>query len=130
MKKSIRNLELYRQEILQLRRASRTPIHEIRSEMQPSSSNNDLGLYQNLDFTQNMADVYDILGPLPNVPDQSDLSMARRISSVSGIYEEIFDYKQPNGPVFANGSRISRASIASGIYEEMKLADIRENAER
>ncbi|XP_062562363.1 uncharacterized protein LOC134225934 [Armigeres subalbatus] len=129
MKKSIRNLELYRQEILQLRRASRTPIHEIRSEMQPSSSNNDLGLYQNLDFTQNMADVYDILGPLPNVPDQSDLSMARRISSVSGIYEEIFDYKQPNGPVFANGSRISRASIASGIYEEMKLADIRENAE-
>lgn len=130
MKKSIRNLELYRQEILQLRRASRTPIHEIQGEMQPSPSNDDLGLYQNLDFTPNMADVHDILGPLPNVPDQSDTSMARRVSGVSGIYEEIFDFnKPPSGAAFANGSRVSRASIASGIYEEMKLADIRENAE-
>ncbi|XP_019546458.3 uncharacterized protein LOC109414129 [Aedes albopictus] len=130
MKKSIRNLELYRQEILQLRRASRTPMHEIRNEMQPSPSSKDLGLYQNLDFTQNMADVYDILGPLPNVPDQSEASMARRISGVSGIYEEIFEPNRPNVVGLANGSRISRASIASGIYEEMKLADIREHAER
>ncbi|XP_065092692.1 uncharacterized protein LOC135713496 [Ochlerotatus camptorhynchus] len=129
MKKSIRNLELYRQEILQLRRASRTPIHEIRNEIQPSTSNNDMGLYQNLDFTQNMADVHDILGPLPNLPDQSQVSMARRISGISGIYEEILD---PNKPIAAlsNGSRLSRASIASGIYEEMKLADIKEQAER
>lgn len=130
MKKSIRNLELYRQEILQLRRASRTPVHEIRNDMQPSPSNDDLGMYQNLDFTQNMADVYDMLGPLPNVPDQSDRSMVRRISGTSGIYEEIFEPNRQNAAVFANGSRISRASIASGIYEEMKLADIKEHAER
>lgn len=129
MKKSIRNLELYRQEILQLRRASRTPIHEIRNEIQPSSSNNDLGLYQNLDFTQNMADVHDILGPLPNLPDQSQVSVARRISGMSGIYEEIVDPNKPTTAI-ANGSRISRASIASGIYEEMKLADIKEQVER
>lgn len=77
-----------------------------------------------------MADVYDILGPLPNVPDQSEASMARRISGVSGIYEEIFEPNRPNVVGLANGSRISRASIASGIYEEMKLADIREHAER
>ncbi|XP_058821848.1 uncharacterized protein LOC131683675 isoform X2 [Topomyia yanbarensis] len=120
MKKSIRNLELYRQEILQLRRASRTPIHEIRQEIQPYPADNDLGIYQNLDITQNMADVHDILGPLPNVPDQST-NMSRRISGVSGIYEEIFDPTRSS--VFASGPRMS---IASGIYEEMKLTDIGE----
>lgn len=88
-----------------------------------------MGLYQNLDFTQNMADVHDILGPLPNLPDQSQVSMARRISGISGIYEEILDPNKPT-TALANGSRMSRASIASGIYEEMKLADIKEQAER
>lgn len=126
MKKSIRNLELYRQEILQLRRASRTPIHEIRNELQPSISSSNMGLYQNLDFTQNMADVHDILGPLPNLPDQSQVNMSRRIS---GIYEEIIDPSKPT-TVQANEPRMSRASIASGIYEEMRLADIKEQAER
>ncbi|XP_055607081.1 uncharacterized protein LOC129754867 [Uranotaenia lowii] len=127
MKKSIRNLELYRQEILQLRRASRTPMHEIRQDMKPEPVANELGIYQNLDFTQNMADVRDILGPLPNVPDQSGFlsEHSRRISTASGIYEEIFDRGSPmlttSGP---------RMSVASGIYEEMKLPDIKEGIER
>ncbi|XP_058454806.1 serine-rich adhesin for platelets [Malaya genurostris] len=125
MKKSIRNLELYRQEILQLRRASRTPMHEIRQEIQPDPANNDLGIYQNLDITQNMADVHDILGPLPNVPDQFN-NISRRISSISGIYEEIFDPTRSSA-AFASGPRMS---IASGIYEEMKLTDREELIEK
>uniref|UniRef100_A0A1Q3EW21 Uncharacterized protein n=1 Tax=Culex tarsalis TaxID=7177 RepID=A0A1Q3EW21_CULTA len=128
MKKSIRNLELYRQEILQLRRASRTPAHEFRQEMHPGDD--ELGLYQNLDLTQDMAKeaLHDILGPLPNVPtveQQQQEASLRRISGVSGIYEEIFDPARASG---AFGG--PRASVVSGIYEEMKLADIREGLER
>ncbi|XP_053691445.1 uncharacterized protein LOC128739961 [Sabethes cyaneus] len=119
MKKSIRNLELYRQEILQLRRASRTPICE--REIYPDPSDNDLGIYQNLDITQNMVDVREILGPLPNVPDQTGNS--RRISGFSGIYEEISDLRNS----FATNA-CPRMSIASGIYEEMKLPDTEEQA--
>lgn len=125
MKKSIRNLELYRQEILQLRRASRTPIHEIRQEMQPTPFSDDLGVYQNLDFTQNMCTVHDILGPLPKLPQNSEVNLSRRISAASGIYEEIFDPTKSSG-ILNSGPRMSRASIASGIYEEMKLPDIQE----
>ncbi|KFB44721.1 AGAP003280-PA-like protein [Anopheles sinensis] len=129
MKKSIRNLELYRQEMMQLRRASRTPLYEIRQEMQPidpvhgpvgSPANvvwDDMGIYQNLDNTQNIMGLQDILGPLPNVPpamERADgngsVNCSRRVSGMSGIYEEIRDHP-----------RLSRVSIASGIYEEMKL---------
>lgn len=133
MKKSIRNLELYRQEILQLRRASRTPMHEIRQEMHPGDG--ELGVYQNLDLTQDMAQgeaLNDILGPLPNVPaaveQQCQIGEAslRRVSGVSGIYEEIFDPARASG-AFGSGPR---ASVVSGIYEEMKLTDIKEQHER
>ncbi|XP_058116160.1 uncharacterized protein LOC131286377 [Anopheles ziemanni] len=129
MKKSIRNLELYRQEMMQLRRASRTPLYEIRQEMQPidpvhgsvgSPANviwDDMGIYQNLDNTQNIMGLQDILGPLPSVPPATDradgngsVNCSRRVSGMSGIYEEIRDHP-----------RLSRVSIASGIYEEMKL---------
>uniref|UniRef100_A0A182JS17 Uncharacterized protein n=1 Tax=Anopheles christyi TaxID=43041 RepID=A0A182JS17_9DIPT len=129
MKKSIRNLELYRQEMMQLRRASRTPMYEIRQEMQPldpladgGGASDNMGIYQNLDNTQNIMDLQDILGPLPNVPvvERTDSSAAhnwsRRVSGMSGIYEEIRD-----DLAGGNSSRLSRASIASGIYEEMKL---------
>lgn len=125
MKKSIRNLELYRQEILQLRRASRTPMHEIRQEMHPTDD--ELGVYQNLDLTQHMAtDVHDLLGPLPNLPSVEHEASVRRVSGVSGIYEEIFDPARSSG-VFGNGPR---ASVVSGIYEEMKLSEIKEQHER
>lgn len=127
MKKSIRNLELYRQEILQLRRASRTPMHEIRQEMHPGD--NEPGLYQNLDLTQDMATeaLHDILGPLPNVPtaEQQEASL-RRISGVSGIYEEIIDPARAAEMVGSD----PRASVVSGIYEEMKLADIKKQHDR
>ncbi|XP_058060397.1 uncharacterized protein LOC131211066 [Anopheles bellator] len=138
MKKSIRNLELYRQEMMQLRRASRTPAHEIRQELKPLDPRalapscvapwDDLGIYQNLDSTENMADLQDILGPLPMVPavekggatapsDNTSVvsSCSRRVSGVSGIYEEIRDDLVSNV-----ASRLSRVSIASGIYEEMR----------
>ncbi|XP_052869362.1 uncharacterized protein LOC128275029 [Anopheles cruzii] len=138
MKKSIRNLELYRQEMMQLRRASRTPAHEIRQELKPLDPRalapscvapwDDLGIYQNLDATENMADLQDILGPLPMVPtvekggasgpsDNTSVasSCSRRVSGVSGIYEEIRDDLLTNV-----ASRLSRVSIASGIYEEMR----------
>uniref|UniRef100_A0A182SQS4 PH domain-containing protein n=1 Tax=Anopheles maculatus TaxID=74869 RepID=A0A182SQS4_9DIPT len=141
MKKSIRNLELYRQEMMQLRRASRTPMYEIRQEMQPldpvgaaaaagtttrttsdGRACDDMGIYQNLDNTQNIMGLQDILGPLPTVPvvertiEQNPANWSRRVSGMSGIYEEIRD------DVATPNSRLSRASIASGIYEEMKLA--------
>ncbi|XP_035891254.1 uncharacterized protein LOC118502771 [Anopheles stephensi] len=134
MKKSIRNLELYRQEMMQLRRASRTPSYEIRQEMQPidplgaaastadGRACDDMGIYQNLDNTQNIMGLQDILGPLPTVPsvvertaEPNPANWSRRVSGLSGIYEEIRD--DLAGP----NSRLSRASIASGIYEEMKL---------
>ncbi|XP_053659406.1 uncharacterized protein LOC128708453 [Anopheles marshallii] len=132
MKKSIRNLELYRQEMMQLRRASRTPVCEIRQEMQPldplaagaaiadGGMCDDMGIYQNLDNTQNIMGLQDILGPLPTVPivertEPNPANWSRRVSGVSGIYEEIRD------DLAAPHSRLSRASIASGIYEEMKL---------
>ncbi|XP_055540465.1 uncharacterized protein LOC129727075 [Wyeomyia smithii] len=123
MKKSIRNLELYRQEILQLRRASRTPMHEFKQEIHPAPSDCDLGIYQNLDITQNMVDVREILGPLPSVPDQ--ISNSLRVSGVSEIYEEISDLK--NSYVM---DTCPRMSITSGIYEEMKLTDFGEHTKK
>uniref|UniRef100_A0A182N561 Uncharacterized protein n=1 Tax=Anopheles dirus TaxID=7168 RepID=A0A182N561_9DIPT len=140
MKKSIRNLELYRQEMMQLRRASRTPVYEIQQEMQPldplapagaathEGCCDELGIYQNLDNTQNIMGLQDMLGPLPTVPtgatsshhergDTHPTHWSRRVSGVSGIYEEIRD---------DGHSRLSRASIASGIYEEMKLVVVTE----
>uniref|UniRef100_A0A182QIG4 Uncharacterized protein n=1 Tax=Anopheles farauti TaxID=69004 RepID=A0A182QIG4_9DIPT len=140
MKKSIRNLELYRQEMMQLRRASRTPVYEIRQEMAPldplasalaakyEADCDDLGIYQNLDNTQNIMGLQDMLGPLPTVPppvsshqERTDVNWSRRVSGVSGIYEEIRDDGLPGV-----NSRMSRASIASGIYEEMKLVVVNE----
>lgn len=40
--------------------------------------------------TENIRDLNDILGPLPDVPD-SNVNWSRRVSGVSGIYEEIMD---------------------------------------
>lgn len=40
--------------------------------------------------TENIRDLNDILGPLPDVPDSS-ANWSRRVSGVSGIYEEIMD---------------------------------------
>ena len=55
----------------------------------------DSGIYQNLNDTCQVRDVNDILGPLPQVPfgctDGSDRSWSKRVSSFSGIYEEIIE---------------------------------------
>lgn len=50
----------------------------------------DLGIYQNMNDTDRVKDVNDILGPLPLVPD-SDKNWSRRVSGFSGIYEEIVE---------------------------------------
>uniref|UniRef100_A0A182FSG7 Uncharacterized protein n=1 Tax=Anopheles albimanus TaxID=7167 RepID=A0A182FSG7_ANOAL len=145
MKKSIRNLELYRQEMMQLRRASRTPAFEIRREMQPLAlmappsvmvpsvlgcvAWDDLGIYQNLDNTGNITDLQDFLGPLPTVPSDREsgqlscpqsnppnaVGERHHDSAMSGIYEEIRDAATDQVD-----SQLSRLSIASGIYEEMR----------
>lgn len=56
----------------------------------------DSGIYQNMgdDSSRLNRDMNDILGPLPNVPvntQESDKSWSRRMSGMSGIYEEIVD---------------------------------------
>lgn len=52
----------------------------------------------------------DILGPLPQVPNET-MEFSRRVSAVSGIYEEIGDPR--------------KMSIASGIYEEMLEPEVK-----
>jgi hypothetical protein len=55
----------------------------------------DSGIYQNMgDETRQRDYLNDILGPLPNIPantQDSDKSWSRRQSGMSGIYEEIVD---------------------------------------
>ncbi|CAO1310374.1 unnamed protein product [Diamesa tonsa] len=100
----IQNLETYRRDILQSSRCSRIRTEQSLMETEES------GIYQNMNDTNRMKDVNDILGPLPKIPDTD---WSRRVSGISGIYEEIMDPASKN--------RKSRASIASGIYEEMRL---------
>lgn len=93
MKKSIKNLELHRQIFLETRRSSRGRVD--------GASSSYIGK-QNLQA---------ILGPLPKIPDGDSFNWSRRVSGVSGIYEEISDGLDSKEP---------RGSVASGIYEEMK----------
>lgn len=53
----------------------------------------DSGIYQNMNETNRMRDLKDILGPLPQIPlHESDKSwISRRMSGMSEIYEEIVD---------------------------------------
>lgn len=49
----------------------------------------DSGIYQNMNDTEKVRDVNDILGPLPQIPNETELS--QRMSVFSGIYEEIVE---------------------------------------
>jgi hypothetical protein len=49
----------------------------------------DSGIYQNMNDTEKVRDVNDILGPLPQIPNERELS--QRMSVFSGIYEEIME---------------------------------------
>lgn len=54
----------------------------------------DTGIYQNMNETCTVRDVNDILGPLPKIPNgfvDSDKNASRRVSGMSGIYEEIVE---------------------------------------
>lgn len=96
MKKSIKNLELHRQIFLETRRSSRGRLE--------GTSTSKMGK-QNLQA---------ILGPLPKIPDGDSINWSRRVSGMSGIYEEI-----PDG-IDSKLAGQPRSSVASGIYEEMK----------
>ncbi|XP_065368355.1 uncharacterized protein sced [Calliphora vicina] len=107
IKKSIKNLELYRQVFLEQRRNSR--------------GSGLLGEVGKLEDKQRelsaVKDALSALGPLPQIPDgNSNINWSRRVSRASDIYEEIFEGNFP--PRLSR--RLSRTSIASGIYEEMK----------
>lgn len=74
--------------MLELRRASRASrIDDSAVRSLNSSIDCDQGICNN---TQNIRDINDILGPLPNLPD-SNVNWSRRISTTSEIYEEIGD---------------------------------------
>lgn len=84
------------------------------SRCQSIAGGNESSIYQNLNQTDTVKDVNELLGPLPKIPDaQSNENWSRRVSGYS-IYEEIRDSS-------SNNARMSRVSVASGIYEEMKL---------
>lgn len=108
---SINNLELHRQEILQSRRLIRDQPSTIEENRYENTCEN-TRLAATLEESKVAKDVNDVLGPLPNVP-VTDANWSRRISGMSGIYEEIFCDRN-------SIMRPSRVSVASGIYEEMK----------
>ncbi|XP_011294764.1 serine-rich adhesin for platelets [Musca domestica] len=100
IKKSIKNLEVYRQVFFEQRRSSR------------------VGTKTELSAVK---DALAALGPLPQIPVSNNsfnwsAGGVGRLSRASEIYEEIFEGNIP--PRLSR--RLSRASIASGIYEEMK----------
>lgn len=77
----------------------------------PDYRTND-SLSSNINNTQNVKDLKEILGPLPKVPESLNENWVRRQSRVSGIYEEIEESRSKE----ANTSRVS---IVSGLYEDM-----------
>lgn len=105
LRSSIQSLELYRRVILETRRASRVGTGSIGEPPRFDDSTNDGGggrsavdsmllvsttTTSGFNETENIRDLNDILGPLPDVPD-SNVNWSRRVSGVSGIYEEIMD---------------------------------------
>lgn len=112
VKKSIKNLELHRQLFLEQRRNSRESMR-VYALNTPKNSGTTV---TNEDIEKQNV----FLGPLPKVPDPNTSSFwsPKRVSRVSGIYEEIIDRDSEQSPRLSR--RCSRSSIASGIYEEMK----------
>lgn len=157
MQTSIRNLDLHRREIHETRRASRYSQLSCGDGLfgsltsgggggGRSVASSGYGMGGRFNETGNIPDLNEILGPLPAVPD-SAVHWSRRISGVSGIYEEIlersadgadggFVMMSPQSPLPTRGGgggagagkcggdggarKLPRASVASGIYEVMR----------
>uniref|UniRef100_A0A034VFB6 Uncharacterized protein n=1 Tax=Bactrocera dorsalis TaxID=27457 RepID=A0A034VFB6_BACDO len=118
IKKTIKNLELHRQLMLEQNRMSRGPSMGVAGintrQFEKENSQNPMPKNVNEDSTEA---IYSSLGPLPKIPtchDNNDHGWSRQNSD---IYEEILEYVDGQPRL---SRRVSRASIASGIYEEMK----------
>lgn len=99
MRSAIRTLELYRREILETRRASRVGLIACATRLDDTADTArsiDSMLVPGFNETENIRDLKDILGPLPDLPD-SNVNWSRRISGFSGIYEEILDSSSEKG---------------------------------
>lgn len=104
VKNSITNLEIHRRgnigrftydfgielfcvlEMLESRRASRI------SGIDDNVTQSENSCVERCNDTQNIRDINEVLGPLPNVPD-SNINWSRRVSTTSEIYEEIGDHR-------------------------------------
>ncbi|XP_013119602.2 uncharacterized protein LOC106096406 [Stomoxys calcitrans] len=113
IKKSIKNLEIYRQVFFEQRRNSRYGLAVLPLKGDTLQNTN-----KKVELVP-AKDALDALGPLPQIPvsnNSFNWSGVSRVSRASDIYEEILDGIIPSHLP----RRLSRASIASGIYEEMK----------
>ncbi|XP_055320868.1 uncharacterized protein LOC129577569 [Sitodiplosis mosellana] len=114
VKQSIDSLELYRKEILENHRISRTIINAVTFDDDDSLLDTSK---KSLNETHIGRDMNDILGPLPDIPvscDNSRLSL-RRSSGCSNIYDDILDPTDAN----VKKEQESRVSIVSAIYVDM-----------
>ncbi|XP_053965842.1 uncharacterized protein LOC128868112 [Anastrepha ludens] len=121
IKKTIKNLELHRQLMLEQNRISRGPVLDSAGMhvKQYGKENVQVSSQPKQEDENSSESLYSALGPLPKIPsyDSNQNDWSRRISHNSEIYEEIFENIDGQPRV---SRRVSRGSIASGIYEEMK----------
>lgn len=116
IKKTIKNLELHRQLMLEQNRTSRGPSICVAGTRQFEKENMQIPLPINVNEGLTEA-IYSSLEPLQKLPICHDNNGHGWSRHNSDIYEEILEYVDGQPRL---SRRVSRASIASGIYEEMK----------
>ncbi|XP_031621731.1 uncharacterized protein LOC116339812 isoform X2 [Contarinia nasturtii] len=123
LKQSIDSLENYRKGMCENPRINRSLINVVKfNDEDDSQFDISKG---SLNDTLTDRDMNDILGPLPDIPVNHDMSSrlsVRRSSGCSGIYEEILD----TSDVSVNEHE-SRGSVVSGIYVDMSSAPLKIN---
>uniref|UniRef100_A0A0A1XDP3 Uncharacterized protein n=1 Tax=Zeugodacus cucurbitae TaxID=28588 RepID=A0A0A1XDP3_ZEUCU len=118
IKKTIKNLELHRQLMLEQNRISRGPSMGVAGVHTRQCDKENMQVPTAKQTNEDVTDaIYSSLGPLPNIPNCHDNNEKGWSRHNSDIYEEILEYIDGQPRL---SRRVSRASIASGIYEEMK----------
>uniref|UniRef100_W8BNE0 Uncharacterized protein n=2 Tax=Ceratitis capitata TaxID=7213 RepID=W8BNE0_CERCA len=117
IKKTIKNLELHRQLILEQNRISRGPSMGVAGVHTAQVGKENIKTRTKNVYEPSTENLYSSLGPLPTIPGFQDSNQSGWSRQNSDIYEEILEYVDGQPRL---SRRISRASIASGIYEEMK----------